>query len=126
MRFILLPGNRFDTVGVAPLIHAISFGAMLAEAFDRNRIIAAMNECGAVIGISQHPRRTKPLPVNLEPYKGRHLIDLRQENDPPDRFLIFLIFCKLMKFKRIALRADKTDTSFAAMIYPAAALINSH
>ena len=95
VRLILLPGNRFDTVGAAPLIHAISFGAMLAEAFDRNRIIAAMNECGAVIGISQHPRRTKPLPVDLEPYKGRHLIDLRQENDPPDRFLIFLIFCKL-------------------------------
>ena len=112
MRFILLPGNRFDTVGVAPLIHAISFGAMLAEAFDRNRIIAAMNECGAVIGISQHPRRTKPLPVNLDLSKSRHLI----EN----------CFCKLKEFKRIALRADKTDTSFAAMIYAAAALIYSH
>ena len=108
------------------MIHAISFGAMLAEAFDCNRIIAAMNEPGAVIGISQHPRRTKPLPVDLDLSKSRHLIDLRQENDPPDRFLIFLIFCKLKEFKRVALRADKTDTSFKAMIYAAAALINSH
>ena len=36
------------------------------------------------------------------------------------------IIAKLKEFKRIALRADKTDTSFAAMIYAAAALINSH
>ena len=49
-----------------------------------------------------------------------------RENDPPDRFLIFLIFCKLKEFKRIAMRADKTDTSFKAMIYAAAAMINSH
>ena len=32
---------------------------------------------------------------------------------------------KLKEFKRIALRADKTDTSFKAMIYAVAALINS-
>src|SRR3954454_7588330 len=44
-------------------------------------------------------------------YKWRHLI----EN----------FFCKLKEFKRIALRADKTDQSFAAMIYLAAAVINS-
>ena len=42
--------------------------------------------------------------------KGRHLI----EN----------FFCKLKEFKRIALRADKTDQSFAAMIH-LAAVINS-
>ena len=29
------------------------------------------------------------------------------------------------EFKRIAMRADKTDTSFKAMIYAVAALINS-
>jgi transposase len=34
-------------------------------------------------------------------------------------------FCKLKEFKRIAMRADKTDKSFAAMIYLAAAVINS-
>jgi len=36
-----------------------------------------------------------------------------------------LIFCKLKEFKRIAMRADKTDASFKAMIYAVAALINS-
>ena len=44
-------------------------------------------------------------------YKWRHLI----EN----------FFCKLKEFKRIAMRADKTDQSFTAMIHIAAAAIAS-
>ncbi|HEY9344579.1 MAG TPA: IS5/IS1182 family transposase, partial [Inquilinus sp.] len=34
-------------------------------------------------------------------------------------------FCKLKEFKRIAMRADKTDQSFSAFIHLAAAVINS-
>ncbi len=41
------------------------------------------------------------------------------------RHLIESFFCKLKELKRIALRADKTDQSFAAMIHIAAAVINS-
>jgi transposase len=41
------------------------------------------------------------------------------------RHLIENFFCKLKEFKRIALRSDKTDTSFSAMIYLSAAVINS-
>jgi transposase len=44
-------------------------------------------------------------------YKWRHLI----EN----------FFCKLKEFKRIALRSDKTDASFIANIYLAAAVLHS-
>ena len=44
-------------------------------------------------------------------YKWRHLI----EN----------FFCKLKEFKRIAMRADRTDESFAAMIDLTGAVINS-
>lgn len=111
-RFHLMPGHRFDTVGVAPLIDGIAFGALLADkAFDSNDIVADLNERGAKVVISQHPRRTKPIPVDIEMYKWRHLI----EN----------FFCKLMEFKRIAMRARKTDQSFEAMIFLAAAVINS-
>jgi transposase len=39
--------------------------------------------------------------------------------------LIENYFCKLNEFKRIAMRADKTDESFSAMIYLAVAIINS-
>jgi transposase len=102
VRFVLLPGHRFDTVGVAPLIDGLTFGGFIADkAFDSNSIIADLNERGAEIVISQHPRRASPLPIDAELYKWRHLI----EN----------FFCKLKEFKRIAMRADKTDQSFAAI-----------
>ena len=107
-----MPGQRYDTVGVAPLIRGIEFGGLIADkAFDSNEIIADLNSRGAKIVISQHPRRAMPLTIDTDIYRWRHLI----EN----------FFCKLKEFKRIALRADKTDSSFKAMIYLAAAVINS-
>ena len=112
VRFVLLPGHRFDTVGVAPLIDGVEFDALIADkAFDSDAIIAELDKRGAKIVISQHPRRSKPLAIDTEIYKWRHLI----EN----------FFGKLKEFKRIALRAEKTDQSFAAMIHLAAAVINS-
>ena len=112
VRFVLLPGQRYDTIGVEPLIADLEFGALLADkAFDANWIIETLNERGAKVVISQRPQRKAPLDIDLEMYKWRHLI----EN----------FFCKLKEFKRIAMRADKTDQSFAAMIYLAAAIINS-
>ena len=112
VRFVLLPGQRFDTGGVPPLIDGVTFEALIADqAFDSNAIIANLNARGAKIVISQHPRRAQPLSIDVEMYKWRHLI----EN----------FFCKLKEFKRIAMRADKTDTSFTAMIHIAAAVIHS-
>ena len=102
-----MPGQRFDTVGVAPLID----GLLGDKAFDSNAIIAELNERHAKIVISQHPRRAQPILIDLEIYKWRHLV----EN----------FFCKLKEFKRIAMRSDKTDQSFAAMIYITSATINS-
>ena len=112
VRFVLLPGQRFDTVGVAPLIEDIEFGGLIADkAFDSNWIIEDMNERGAQIVIVQHPRRIPPLNIDAEIYKWRHLI----EN----------FFGKLKEFKRIAMRSDKTDESFEAMIYVCSAIVNS-
>ena len=81
------------------------------KAFDSNWIIEDMNERGAQIVVSQRPQRSAPLEIDQEIYKWRHLI----EN----------FFCKLKEFKRIAMRSDKTDQSFEAMIYASAAIINS-
>ena len=112
VRFELMPGQRFDSVGVAPLIEGVEFDAFLADkAFDSNKIIEDLNKRGAKVVVSQHPRRSQLLKIDLEIYKWRHLI----EN----------FFCKLKEFKRIAMRSDKTDKSFSAMIYLAAAVINS-
>jgi transposase len=112
VRFVLLPGHRHDTKGLATLIEGITFGGLIADkAFDADWIIDEMNRRGAQIVIAQMPRRKAPLDIDKEVYKWRHLI----EN----------FFCKLKEFKRIAMRSDKTDESFSAMIYLAAAVINS-
>lgn len=112
VRFRLMPGQRYDGVGVPPLIEGITFNALLADkAFDSNALVAELNSRGAKVVISQHPGRAQKLKIDAEIYKWRHLI----EN----------FFCKLKEFKRIAMRADKTDQSFAALIYLTAAVINS-
>jgi transposase len=91
--FVLLPGHRFDTVEVAPLIQDLEFGALIADkAFDSNVVIATRDERGAKLVISQHPRRASPCPIDRDIYKWRHLI----EN----------FFCKLKEFKRIAMRVS--------------------
>src|SRR3954470_14552268 len=88
VRIVLLPGQRFDTVGVPPLIDGLAFGALIGDtAFDSNDIVADLNERGAKVVIAQHPRRTRPLAIDTEMYKWRHLIE---------NFL-----CKLKEFKRI-------------------------
>lgn len=62
VRFVLLPGQRFDTVGVQPLIEGLAFDALIADkAFDSNAIIAELDARGAKAVISQHQRRAKPL-----------------------------------------------------------------
>ena len=93
-------------------IDDFEFDGLIADkAFDSDAIIADLEARGAKIVISQHPRRSRPLAIDFEIYKWRHLI----EN----------FFCKLKEFKRIAMRADKTDQSFSAMIYLTAAVVNS-
>ena len=94
------------------MIKGAEFGGLIADkAFDANWIITELNERGAKVVISQRPKRKTPLDIDLDVYKWRHLI----EN----------FFGKLKEFKRVAMRSDKTDSSFAAMVTLAAAIINS-
>src|SRR5919199_5140916 len=60
VRFVLLPGHRFETVGVAPLIDNVAFGGLIADtAFDSNAVIA---DRGAKVVIAQHSRRARLIP----------------------------------------------------------------
>lgn len=112
VRVGLLPGHRHDTIGVARLIDGCRFGGLIADtAFDAGWIVDDLEQRGAEIVISQHPNRREPRGIDPDQYTWRHLI----END----------VCKLKDFKRIALPACKTDSSFSAMIYAGAAVINS-
>jgi hypothetical protein len=65
------------------------------------------------------PRRTMP---------GTQAAGVRRVVSTLQRSFVWDIenfFCKLKEFKRIAMRSDKTDTSFEAMIYLGSSLINS-
>jgi transposase len=103
-RFVLLPGQRHDSVGVAPLLKDLDFAALLADkAFDSDVIRADLDDRGAVAVIPPKANRAVGIPCDFEMYKWRHLV----EN----------CFCKIKEFRRIATRYDKTDESFKAMIH---------
>src|SRR5579883_105768 len=107
-RFVLLPGQRHDSVGVEPLITGIDLAALIADkTFDSNALRAKLHERGALAVIPSKADRKAPIPHDAEMYKWRHLI----EN----------CFQRLKEFRRIATRYDKTDTSFAAFIHLRAA-----
>jgi transposase len=107
VRFVLLPGHCYDSIGVPPLIEDVAFGGLIADtAFDSDALAAELNKRRAKVVLSQHPARSHPLRIDLDLYKWRHLI----EN----------FFRKLKEFKHVAPRANKTDQSFTAMIYLAA------
>ena len=104
VRFILLPGQRHDSVGVAPLLKDLDFAALLADkAFDGNTLRADLDDRGAVAVIPPKTNRAADIPCDFDMYRWRHLV----EN----------FFCKIKEFRRIATRYDKTDHSFKAMIH---------
>ena len=103
VRFVLLPGQRHDSAGVAPLLTDLDFAALLADkAFDSDGFRTELDNRGAVAVIPPKANRVTTIPCDFEMYKWRHLV----EN----------FFCKIKEFRRIATRYDKTDTSFSAMI----------
>src|SRR6266481_3407155 len=103
IRFLLLPGQRHDSIGVEPLITGLDFEALIGDkAFDNNWLRANLNERGAIAVIPSKADRAKRIPHDAEMYKWRHLV----EN----------FFCHLKAFRRIATRYEKTDTCFAGFL----------
>ena len=111
-RLSLLPGQRHDSVGVAPLLKDLDFAALLADkAFDSDVIRTELADRGAMAVIPPKANRTAHIPYDIEMYKGRHLV----EN----------FFCKIKEFRRIATRYHKTDESFKAMIHLVAIVLET-
>ena len=119
VRFVLLPGQRHDSVGVQPLIEGIAFGALLGDkAFDADWLRADLDGRGAAAVIPPKANRTTVIDFDRDMYCWRHLIYCW-------RHLIENFFAKLKEFRAVATRYDKTDTSFHATIHLAAAIIAS-
>lgn len=109
-RFILLPGQRHDSVGVEPLLRGVALGALIGDkAFDSDWVRLELNERGALAVIPPNASRASNIPYDADMYKWRHLV----EN----------FFQKIKEFRRIATRYDKTDTSFKAAIHIAATIL---
>lgn len=105
-----MPGQRGETTGVAALLDGIACGVLLGDkAYDANWLREDLARRGIEAVIPARKGRKSPATHDEEKYKWRHLV----EN----------FFQKLKEFKRIAMRACKTDTSFAAMIYIVATII---
>lgn len=103
-RFVLLPGQRHDSVGVEPLLDGVMLGALIGDkAFDSDWLRLQLNERGTLAVIPPNASRAGKIPYDEEMYKWRHLV----EN----------FFQKIKEFRRIATRYDKTDTSFRAAIH---------
>jgi transposase len=102
--FVLLPGQRHDSVGVEPLLDGVALGALIGDkAFDSDWLRLQLNERGTAAIIPPKASRAKAIPYDTEIYKWRHLV----EN----------FFQRIKEFRRIATRYDKTDTSFKAAIH---------
>ena len=112
VRFVLLPGQHHDLVGVRPLIEGVAFGALLGDkAFDADWLRADLDDRGAAAVIPPKVSRKTIIRFARDMYCWRHLI----ENT----------FAKLKEFRGVATRYDKTDTSYAAAIHLAGAIIAS-
>jgi transposase len=101
VRFVLLPGQRHDSIGVEPLITGLDFEALIGDkAFDNNWLRANLNERGAAAVIPSKADRAQRIPHDAEMYKWRHLV----EN----------FFCHLKAFRRIATRTKKPTPALPA------------
>ncbi len=106
-RFVLLPGQRHDLVGVPPLIEGVALDALIGDrGFDSDGLRAELDARGAVAVIPPRANRATAIACDFAMDRWRHLI----EN----------LFRDLRQNRRIATRYDKTDQSFAAMIHLAA------
>ena len=118
--FVLLAGQRHDLIGVDPLLGApvlslskdyrrtkdagVEFESLIADrAYDSNALRDALKKRGVTAVIPPRSNRVETLEYDVEMYKWRHLV----EN----------FFCHLKQFRRLAMRFEKTDVSYAAMLH---------
>ncbi len=104
VRFVILPGQAHDLLGVPALLEDLRYGALIGDrAFDADWLIEAIGDSGAMAVIPARRHRTVPRHHDPEMYKWRHRI----EN----------FFARIREFRAVATRRDKPGESFAAAIH---------
>jgi len=112
IRFTITPGQAGDCPQARGLVDGLTgVGHVIADAaYDADHFRTFVQHgLGAEAQIPSNPSRTKALPLDRELYKERHLV----EN----------FFLKIKRFRRIALRCEKTLSSFRAFVALACAMV---
>jgi transposase len=103
-RFVLLPGQRHDSVAVADLLDGVAMGALIGDkGFDNDALRRTLAERNTTAVIPPKAGRKAAIACDFGMYRWRHLV----EN----------FFCNIKQFRGIATRYDKSDQSFSAMVY---------
>ncbi len=111
MRFVITPGHWGDCPQAKALVKGlVGVGHVIADtAYDADHFRRFVDEdLGASAEIPSNPSRSGKLPMDADLYKARHLV----EN----------FFLAIKRFRRIALRCEKTVSSFSAFISLACAM----
>jgi transposase len=110
VRFILTGGQKHDILQAKDLISGFSFDNLLADkAYDADWLRACIAEAGAEAVIPSISARSRAIPYDKHIYRERNLVE---------RFIN-----KIKHFRRIAIRFEKTASSFAAMLFLVGAMI---
>ena len=105
-------GHRGDCPQAQGLLAGLQgVGHVIADAaYDADRLRAFIaNDLGATAQIKANPTRKRVPPIDRALYKERHQIEC--------------FFNKLKRFRRIALRCDKTLPAFMSFVHLACAMI---
>ena len=105
LRFVITPGQWGDCPQARGLVEGLEgIGDVVADtAYDADHFRRFVDEeLGATAQIPSNPSRSGKLPIDKELYKARHLV----EN----------FFLAIKRFRRIALRCEKTASSFSAFV----------
>ena len=77
VRFVLLPGQRHDSVGAAPLLEGIAIEALIGDkGFDMDWLRAELDERGATAVIPPNANRSRLIPCDFAMYRWRHLVEM--------------------------------------------------
>ena len=111
VRFVITPGQWGDCPQARRLVEGLGeVGHVVADtAYDADHFRSFVDEdLGATAQIPSNPSRASKLPIDEDLYRARHLV----EN----------FFLAIKRFGRIALRCEKTASSFSAFVAIACAM----
>jgi putative transposase len=112
IRFAITPGHWGDCPQAQGLIDGLpNVGHVIADAaYDADHLRAyIIGSLGAEAQIKQNPSRASRHPIDWTLYKERNLVEC--------------FFNRIKRFRRIALRCEKTVSSFKAFVNLACAMV---